>query len=84
MGAGGLMTSMQMRLTCNVSLSALCIGGEEGMLMILMLVCMMLIAFAEDNNGDDDAYGDNHDNDNVAPGCPCCCSLQPCKDPRVF
>ena len=24
-----------------------------------MLFCMMLIAYAEDNNGDDDAHGDN-------------------------
>ena len=41
-------------------------------MMMSMLSCMMLIAYAEDNNGDEDTYGDNNDNDNVAPCCPCC------------
>ena len=73
----GLMTSMRMRLTSTVSLSALCIGGEGedgGMLMMLMLFCMMLIAYAEDNNGDDDTYGDINDN----PHCCCCCCCSCC------
>ena len=45
-------------------------GG--GRLMMSMLSGMMLIAFAEDNHGDDDTYGDNNDNDNVAARCPYC------------
>ena len=40
--------------------------------MMLMLFCMMLIAYAADNKCEYDAYGDNNDNDNVAPCCPCC------------
>ena len=71
-GMGGVMTSMRTRLTCTVSFSALCIGGEGGRLMMSMLSGMMLIAFAEDNHGDDDTYGDNNDNDNVAARCPYC------------
>ena len=43
-----------------------------GMLMMLMLCCMMWIVYAEDIKGDDDTYGDNNDNDNVARCCPCC------------
>ena len=52
------MTSVRVWLTCTVSLSALCIG-EEGMLMMLMLFCHDVDFYAEDNNGDDDTYGDN-------------------------
>ena len=44
-----------------------------GMLMMLMLYCMMLIVYVEVYTGDDDTYGDNNDNDNVAPCCPYCC-----------
>ena len=40
--------------------------------MTLMLFCMKLIVYAEDNKGDDDTYGDNNGNDNVAPCCLCC------------
>ena len=65
------MTSMRVRLTRAVSLSALCIGGEGGWGDVdeVDVVLQMLVAYAEDNNGDDDTYGDN--NDTVTPCCPC-------------
>ena len=59
-GGDGLMTSMRMRLTCTVPLSALCIDGYGGMLMMLMLFRVMLIAYAEHNNGDGYSYGNNN------------------------
>ena len=51
-------------------------GEGDELLITIMLVSMMimmlmlLLVHAQDNDGDDDRYGDNNDNDSVAP---CCC-----------
>ena len=41
------------------------------MMMMLMLFWMSLIVHAEESIGDDDNYGDENGNDNVAPYCAC-------------
>ena len=46
--------------------------GIHSDVVVFCMMLRMLIVYAKDNHGDDDTYGENNDNDNVAPWCPCC------------